>query len=923
MVTVNANNAIAEYNTAGTAQSNNTSSPLSFSTTLAPYADLTVLAGSVAVQPSNLQSGNQVTVQWNDQNIGTGAVNAAFNDYVLVQKINAGNSLTTVASGYVSGNSTLAAGTVSGQQTFTFNLPNGAAGSGNFQVTVTTDAGQTVKEYDSQGNPAYGNNTAATLPFSATLAPYTNLTVANVALQSPVSPQSGGKITIAWDDENIGTAAVNTEFSDSVLIQQIGAGGALTTVVAGAVNGDSTLAGGGTDDQTLTLTLPNGASGFGNMLVTVTTDSGQTVVEYDSNGNPAYGDNSGTGTFTSTLAPYPDLQVGNVSFSPASGVLSGSTVTVNWTDMNTGTAPTPGPWSDRLVVQNMTTGQTLATATLFFDTLANGLLAGGASVSRYYAVKVPDGVAGIGQIQATITTNVFNDFAEYDATGAAVSDNSGSGTFTSTSALYPDLQPTNLQASPITGLQSGGQLTVQWNDTNSGTGPAATAWTDAVVVTNTTTGATLATVNVPYDPTFAGNGSLGSGQSLAQTATVMLPQGNAGAGNLLVTVTVNATNSLFEDNAAHNAQSNNTASITTVSGLAPYPDLATSGVTFSPASPIVGDPAQVTVGWTVTNTGTGPTSFGSWVDNIIYSTNDNPADGTVLESFTHTGDLAVGQSYTQSQTFLLPPAFSGQYHLFVESDATDLVFENGSRANNYAEAGSLFDVTPTSYADLIVSSVTAPATAASGLPMTVAWSVANQGIGTTNSSQWTDDLSLATDPQGQDIVADLGSFVHTGPLSPGGSYMRSGDVTLPNGISGTYYVVVHSSGPYEFIYTNNNTAVSGPITVALTPAPNLTVTSIQTPATAPSGSSIDVTWTVQNLGPGDADGAWPDVVSLQEVGGAGRTIGLGGVTYSATLAAGISYTRTEKFTLPSDFQGVFQAVVTTDPVGLTGASSTK
>src|SRR5262249_30672093 len=157
----------------------------------------------------------------------------------------------------------------------------------------------------------------------------------------------------------------------------------------------------------------------------------------------------------------------------------------------------------------------------------------------------------------------------------------------------------------------------------------------------------------------------------------------------------------------------------------------------------------------------------------------------------------------------------------------------------------------------------------------ISWSVANQGIGITNTGIWGDNVSLATDPQGQNIVAYLGGFSHSGPLSPGGSYSRTGDVTLPNGISGTYYVVLQTSGPYEFIYTNNNAAVSGPIHVTLSPAPNLTVTAIQTPDTVPSGSTIDVTWTVQNVGTGDADGAWPDVVSLHEIGGAGRTIDLG------------------------------------------------
>ena len=48
----------------------------------------------------------------------------------------------------------------SSHQTFSFILPDGAAGVGNFRITVTTDHGQSVKEYDAGGNAAYGNNTA-------------------------------------------------------------------------------------------------------------------------------------------------------------------------------------------------------------------------------------------------------------------------------------------------------------------------------------------------------------------------------------------------------------------------------------------------------------------------------------------------------------------------------------------------------------------------------------------------------------------------------------------------------------------------------------------------------------------------------------------------------------------------------------------
>ena len=293
-----------------------------------------------------------------------------------------------------------------------------------------------------------------------------------------------------------------------------------------------------------------------------------------------------------------------------------------------------------------------------------------------------------------MTTDFFNQIAEYNAAGTGETNNSASATITAASAPYPDLQPTGLVLSPANGFQSGQSVTAQWNDTNTGSGPAAVAWTDTLTVVNTTTGKTLDTINVPYDPTQAGNSPLAGGQSLARQATIQLPRGDPGAGNLQFTVTVNSANTVFEDNPAHNAQANNSATLTAASGLAPYPDLAASNVTAPPLT--VGDPASVTIGWTVTNNGSVPTSAGSWVDQVIASPDDIPGNGDdiVLQSFPHTGNLAAGQSYTQTQTFLLPPSFEGQYHLFVHTDSGGAVCENSRLANNYAEAPNLFGVMP-------------------------------------------------------------------------------------------------------------------------------------------------------------------------------------------------------------------------------------
>ncbi|MGP0068271.1 MAG: beta strand repeat-containing protein, partial [Isosphaeraceae bacterium] len=353
-VTVNTNNAEAEYNVAGTAGSNN-SSTINFTSTLADYADLVVAASSLAVTPASPQSSGLVTVTWNDKNQGDAAVNAAFSDYVLVQKVGAGNNLTNLTSGYVAGNPSLAAGATSAQQQFQFTLPDGASGVGNFLVTVTTDSGQTVKEYDSNGNLAYSNNTSTT-NFSSTLANYADLVVAAGSLAvTPSNPQSGSSMTVTWNDKNQGDAAVNAAFSDYVLIQKVNPGNTLTYITAGFVSGNASLAAGATSaQQQFQFTLPDGAAGTGNIQVTVTTDYNETVKEYDSNGNPAYSNNTATTNVTSTLANYADLVVTSNSLSVTPGSpQSGGSATATWTDTNQGDAAVNAAFSDYVLVQKV------------------------------------------------------------------------------------------------------------------------------------------------------------------------------------------------------------------------------------------------------------------------------------------------------------------------------------------------------------------------------------------------------------------------------------------------------------------------------------------------------------------------------------------------------------------------------------------
>ena len=109
----------------------------------------------------------------------------------------------------------------------------------------------------------------------------------------------------------------------------------------------------------------------------------------------------------------------------------------------------------------------------------------------------------------------------------------------STDSSYSGLQPTsvsltnlpdeveniavtNLAVSPSTGLNSGSNLTITWDDSNTGNLPAIAAWDDQVVITNTTTGDTLTTALVDIDPDVDGvldPGGFAAGAVLVHSAS--------------------------------------------------------------------------------------------------------------------------------------------------------------------------------------------------------------------------------------------------------------------------------------------------------------------------------------------------------------------------------------------------------------------
>ena len=242
------------------------------------------------------------------------------------------------------------------------------------------------------------------------------------------------------------------------------------------------------------------------------------------------------------------------------------------------------------------------------------------------------------------------------------------------------------------------------------------------------------------------------------------------------------------------------------------------------------------------------------------------------------------------------------------------MFELDDVGPNRAGPGHVVDVLTAPYADLVPTTVAADATAQSGELITVTWAVENRGIGVTNTVEWTDRVFVTADPTGVTGRRQIGSSAHLGALPVGAAYTRTARFALPADLAtGRYYVAVEAGGPLEFVFTDNNRGVSGPVDVLFVAPPqgDLEVLAVVAPSAVNEGQGATVTWTVRNNGPDAVSGTWSDRVLLAPNGDLAQAVTLRTFATTLTLAAGHTYTRSELLTLPRE-QGVFRFFVRTD-----------
>ena len=764
---------------------------------------------------------------------------------------------------------------------------------GDFYAVVTTDVNDEVfEQFGAESNNAALDDQ----PIDVTLAPFPNLQIAEVI--APPIGASSQDVVVEWIVTNVGNGDTNSpRWIDSVYLSTDQAFDG-TDVLLGRVANPSFLLVGDSYRSTLTTALPRGIDGDFHFIVR--TDSSDQVFELDGED-----DNQSLGGPTDVeLTPPPDLQVTVVQ--GPSTAFSGQPVNVNWSVINNGTGPTvAGSWLDRVFVS--TDNVLDANDTLIATVGRNGALDVGEEYFSSATGTLPIGISGdfFFIVQTDASNGVFEHVFEANNTGFDE---------TPTDVRLtppPDLEVEMVDA-PMTATASR-PLAVDYRVANFGaTVTPNSSWTDQLYLS--------ADQQFDQDDTLLQSrthfGSLEAGEGYDATFNVILP--DELTGEFFVFVVTDGSNVVFED--ALGEDNNVGLDAETLSISSEPADLAV--VEFSgPSSAEAGQ--SLLVDWVVENRGVGDTAVINWQDRVVLSDDQTlSADDLSLATVGHNGLLRPTEQYTVNGQLVTIPftVAPGDYFLLLTTDSRQQVFEAGVEGNNLTSSPiSISRET----SDLLVSSVAASTNASSGGQLNVSWIVENNSPATTNANFWFDEVYLSSDGSIDETDVLLGTVQRSNPLAPSDQYLASRDFALPRDLSGQFFVIVRTDATnlvVEGLFENNNDQASagngneGGVDVELTSPPDLVVSAVEAPADAFSGQPIELSWTVDNVGPGTAEGTWFDSVylSLDQVFDRSTDLYLGFADRTDNLSSGGSYTQTSSFDIPAGISGPYWVFVVTD-----------
>lgn len=508
-----------------------------------------------------------------------------------------------------------------------------------------------------------------------------------------------------------------------------------------------------------------------------------------------------------------------------------------------------------------------------------------------------------GRTPATVTNVVSRELSLFNGESPDAASDAISREF----SLYrpgPDLQVAGVTAP--TAADIGSRITIEWTGRNAGGQFVSAQWVDRIYISTDTT--------AEPDEERGGasfSGTLLAGETYDRTATIQMP---AAPGNYFIIVVADADGQIFEDE----FETNNEESRPITVNSAALADLTISALT-PPAIVIPGQEAELA--WTIANGGAA-TAVGPWFATVFGVLN---GESFPLANYSYQASLEPGESVARSERVPVPGNIPpGQYEVRVcvdtaESEYGD-VLESNEENNCRTEPVCVDCLQP----DLVITGLVAPALGFDGQTVELSWTVENAGAAAA-TAPWVDYVYLSENTTGGDADdALVGQRPRSESLdADGASYIAALDVQIPAGIDGDRFFVIRTDALNQVSEPGgelNNLAIAqAPTTITQLERPNLVVSEVSTLEQSQyQGRPVNLTWTVENLGPGTATSAWVDraYLSDDELLDPNEDHEVCNRSFSGTLQPGSGfYVRTCRFDLPRTFEGPYWLLVASDADG--------
>ncbi len=760
--------------------------------------------------------GAGISVSWTVTNNGAATSASYWYDAVYLSDVpNFDPSTATLLQDFYEGSrSPLLSGGSYSESNVSISLPSYTVGD-RYLLIVTDEYGDT-----SDGN-RLDNVQAIPITLSAP-----TFAVSNAAV-SPVTVDAGNNATVSvsWTVTNTSSVNAAVNWSDYVYLSASAAFDPAHATFLASSPSQTTLGAGADYTTNLTnVTIPNEPPGDYYIFVVADADKLQ----------PQVGDATSVSAAApvSLTSPGVDLQISNPVV--ATALVEGQNTPFSWTVNNNGSQQASGSWKDSVY---LSLDDVFDASDRYLGTRYNSSsLAAGDSAVQSANFTIPQVNPGSYYVLFVANDGHLQGETNYDnnVTAAAVTVDA------------PDLVVTNVSATPSTTLLNS-TVSVTWTVQNQGAVTAYASWYDGIYLSNKPTFDSSAQLLTTY---YVGSPStpLAAAGDYTQTTDVNIPKTAPGAKYLLVRA------DLY--NYQGETDENNNVTAFPITLTAPDVDLEVTAVSADPTS--VNSGGSVDVSWTVTNNGTDPAG-GPWQDYVYLSTKSTfDASATVLSSFSAPSlPLAGGGHYDQTGTVYLDSVAPGDYYLFVSTNAYQSQSETNT-ANDVSAAAPITVLAP----DLTVTAASASESSAIlGSTISVSWTVQNDG-GDVLSGFWTDAIYISSSTSLDGSATLVQYFDESGqaPLFNGDSYTETQDIVLPATATGDRYLLFVTDRYNDLSETNSaNNVFAVPITLA---APDLTVTDASAPTTGVAGSTVAVSWTVENQGTVEAPHYWYDSIYI-------------------------------------------------------------